>query len=133
MAENQLIFGLKRKYGQTLGLIAAGQDRREDLAHLAAVIRMFRPETDLSAIKPIRPYLAQKNRWSREALAILRNANAPMTPRAIANRILAARGLPLTRPYQQRIECSLHAVFERLEGRGLVRAEGSPKRWSIEP
>jgi hypothetical protein len=30
------------------------------------------------------------------------------------------------------IECSLHAVLGRLEGRGLIREPGSPKRWSVE-
>ena len=132
MAENQLIFGLKRRYAQTLGLVAAGEDRAEDLAHLAAVIRMFQPGADLSAIRPIRPYREHRQRWSRDALTILRKANAPMTARAIARRVLSARGVPLTRPNLQRVECSLHAVLERLEGRGVVRATDAPKRWATE-
>jgi hypothetical protein len=131
MAENQLLFGLKRQYGKTLGLIEAGEDRAEDLAHLAAVIRMFKPAEDLSEIAPIRPYPENRDRWNRDALAILRRENAPMTARALARRILAARGVPLTRRNLQRVECSLHAVLGRLEGRGVVRETTQPKRWAI--
>lgn len=126
------MFGLKRQYARTLGLIAGGEDRAEDLAHLAAVIRMFKPGEDLAAIQAVRPYRPNRSKWSREALGILREANAPMAPRELAHRVLGARGVARTRANLQRVECSLHAVLERLEGRGVVRAEGSPKRWSVE-
>jgi len=68
MAENQLIVGLKRQYGKTLGFIDAGEDRAEDLAALARVIRMFAPGTDLSAIKPIRPHRPQRSRYVRDGM-----------------------------------------------------------------
>ena len=55
MAENQFMCGLKRQYGKTLGLLhSASGDRvrlMADLAHLAAVIRMFRPGEDVEAIR----------------------------------------------------------------------------------
>lgn len=132
MAENQLIFGLKRRYAQTLGLIAAGQDRTDDLAHLGAVIIMFNPAANLGAIEPIRPYRPNRVRWSRTALSILRGQNAPMTARALAKCVLTARGVPLVRANLKRVECSLHAVLARLESNGVVRAWGSPKRWRLE-
>jgi hypothetical protein len=131
MAENQLIIGLKRQYGKTLGFIDAGEDRADDLAHLAAVIRMFAPDADLSAIKPIRPYRPHRARYVRDALTVLRKANGPMTARAIARRVLEARGVALTRTNLQRVECSLHAVLERLEGSGVDREIGEPKRWRV--
>ena len=130
MAENQLIFGLKRRYAQTLGLIAAGEDRSDDLAHLAAVIRMFQPDADLGAIRPIRPYRENRERWTKDALDILRTEGWPMTARALARAVLERRGLPLVRRNLKPVECSLHAVLERLEGRGVVREPGQPKRWS---
>jgi hypothetical protein len=102
-----------------------------DLTHLAAVIRIFAPGEDMSAIKPIRPYRAHRSKWSRTALSILRVENGPITARALARRVLEARGVPLVRANLQRVECSLHAVLERLEGYGVIRAEGSPKRWSV--
>lgn len=133
MAENQLMCGLKRQYAKTLGLIVAGEDRVDDLAHLAAVIRMFEPDADLSAVRPIRPYRPQRSKWMRDALTVLRREGAPMTPRAIARRVLEARAVPLTRANLQRVECSLHAVLERLEGQGVIRVSDEPKRWAIAP
>ncbi len=50
------MFGLKRRYAQILGAIAGGEDREDDLAHLAAVISIFKPDEDVSRILPIRPY-----------------------------------------------------------------------------
>jgi len=131
MAENQLIIGLRRQYAKTLGFIDAGEDRLADLVHLAAVIRMFKPGEKLAAIKPIRPYRQNRVHWSRTALSILRTENGPITARALARRVLEDRGVPLVRANLQRVECSLHAVLERLEGRGVIRAEGSPKRWRV--
>lgn len=84
MAENQLICGLKRRYGQTLGMNAAGEDRAEDLAHLAAVIRMFKPDVDLTVIRAIRRYKPQREHWSRTALTILRKAEAPILTAELA-------------------------------------------------
>ena len=131
MAENQLIIGLKRQYGKTLGFIAAGEDRADDLAALARVIRMFAPDADLALIKPIRPYRQHRTKYLRDALGIMRRENGPITPRALAKRILAARGVRLTPANIARAECSLHAVLERLEGSGVVREAGEPKRWRV--
>ena len=132
MGDNQLICGLRRRYAKTLGMIHIGEDRVDDLAHLGSVIRMFAPDTDLVAIKPIRPYRIDRSKYLKDALSVLRQANGPMTPRAIARRILCARGVALTRQNLQRVECSLHAVLERLEGCGVLREEGSPKLWRAE-
>ena len=125
------MIGLKRQYAKTLGFIDAGEDRADDLVHLAAVIRMFKPDADLSVIKPIRPYRPARDSYIRDALAILRRANGPMTPRAIARRVLEARGVPLIRENLLRVECSLHAVLERLEGDGVERVGDEPKRWRL--
>jgi len=132
MAENQLIIGLKRQYGKTLGFIGAGEDRADDLAHLAAVIRMFAPDADLDAVRPIRPYRENREAWLRDALTALRREGEPMTARDIAKRVLTSRGVALTRPNLQRVECSMHAVLERLEGCGVVRVGDAPKRWAVE-
>jgi hypothetical protein len=47
MGDTYVISGLVRRYAKTLGLIRTGEDRTEDLAHLAAVLRMFQPDADL--------------------------------------------------------------------------------------
>ncbi len=131
MAENQLILGLKRQYGRTLGRIAAGDDCAADLEHLAAVIRMFAPDADLAAIKPIRPYRPNRSGYLRDALAVLRQEGEPMKPNELAKRVLAVRGVRLTPANVKRAECSLHVALERLEGQGVVREPGETKRWRI--
>jgi hypothetical protein len=131
MAENQLIIGLKRQYARTLGFIDRGEDRAEDLVHLAAVIRMFQPSIDLSAIKPMRTLRPDREDWIRDALTILRKRGEPMSAGELAQAVLRARGVPVKRATQQHCECSLHAVLWRLEGRGVVRVSDEPKRWRV--
>jgi hypothetical protein len=133
MATNQLLHGLKRQYAKTLGEIEAGGDvaMTEDIAHLAAVIRMFAPFEDLTAILPIRPYRPNRSRWSRAALDILRQANGPMTVRELAERVLAARGAVATWEALQGVEASLSAVMTRLERRGMLHGVGHPKEWFL--
>jgi hypothetical protein len=132
MAESHVLSALKRQYALALGFVEAGEDRAADLEHLAAVIGMFSPDEDLGAIRPIRPYRANRDRWLADALAVLRQCGEPMTPRALARRILSDRGVALTRAKLQPVEVSLHFCFERLEGRGLERMVGPPKRWRVQ-
>ena len=132
-ANNHVISALRSRYARTLGLLLrAGPDDAGqlaiDLVHLIAVLRLFGASAD--GIKPIRPYTPPE-RWNRTALAILRTANGPMTARALARRVLEARGKPPTLGNLQRVECSLHSVLGRLEGRGVVRVGNDPKRWAI--
>jgi hypothetical protein len=124
---------LRRRYGKTLGLIADSPtpELADDLAALGRVLLMYDASADLAEIKPIRPYRVQRSKYLRDALSVLRQANEPMTARAIARRVLEARGVPLIRGNLQRVECSLHAVLERLEGQGVVRVGDEPKRWAL--
>lgn len=127
-----VLSGLRRRYAVTLGAIEAGQDRGEDLAHLAAVLLMFNPAEDVAAIAPVRPYRPDRGRWLVKALKVLRTANEPLGARAIARRIMAADGIPATDFKRLKsIECTLHAVLERMEGCGLTREPGRPKRWCV--
>jgi len=54
-----------------------------------------------------------------------------MTGREIARAIVRREGItdPKT---PASIECSLQVTLERREGQGDLRAECSPKRWSVE-
>jgi hypothetical protein len=137
MAQNQamgdfyVIAGLRRRYAKTLGLIQAGGDHGQDLAHLGAVIRMFSPEADLAAIAPVRPYRENRQRWVRDALTVLRAANEPLTAREVAKRVLAARGAPLDPRNVKRGECALYAALATLEGDGVERTSNRPKRWAL--
>ena len=134
MARNTYVLsGLRRQYAVTLGSIRAGDNRAEDLAHLAAVLLMFSPAEDLSAIAPVRPYRANRGRWLAKALAVLRTANEPLSARALARRIMAAEGIPQADyKWFKALECGLYATLSALEGDGVVALAGRPKRWMVE-
>jgi len=139
MAESHVVFALRKKYARTLGLLLVheGDPIRltADATHLAAAL-IFKPDEDVPAIKPIRPWTNHRgtkaNLWVRMALDILRQAGRPMTTREIATKIAQARGV---RGYYgtNSIECALHLTLERRRDAGVVRLEGSPKRWAIAP
>jgi hypothetical protein len=121
--------GLKRQYGVYLGLAKAGEDRSEDLAHLVAVIRMFDPDFDPASVRPIRPHKGTYRNWLRPALDVMRKAARPMAAPEIAALVLAQEG---GEPSElTSIICTLHAVLGRLEGNGVVRVAGRPKRWIV--
>ena len=128
---------LRKKYGQLKGLsgeLLADRVRiARDMEHVGAVLLMFDPAADLDAIAPIRPYKPTRGRWNRDAMKVLREANAPLTVIELAQRVIMLRGVTDddTRT-RVSIVCSLHAVLRRLERMGLVEVtSGRPKRWSI--
>jgi hypothetical protein len=131
MAETHVLAALKRRYAVTLG--QGGQ--ADDLAHLAAVIRMFAPGEDVAAIKPVRPYSKRRDGngavWLREAFRVLRTANAPMSAREIAARVMAARGIEPDARTAASVECSLLATLGKRVGADVVRVEGRPMRWAL--
>jgi hypothetical protein len=115
--------GLKRRYARTLGIAETGEYVGDDLVHLAAVIRMFSPDEDLSAIKPKRPYRGKGSKWMRDALDVLRAANEPKTAVELARAIAALHGLTDRQAYKS-ICCSLHLTLDDLSG--VVRVSDSP-------
>ena len=137
MGESQLIYGLRRRYATTLGMVRAGEDRTDDLAHLGAVILLFRPETDLTAIAPVRPYRHGKpgprSAWVRMALDVLRTANGPLSAHDIALRIIAAAGLPYSPATARNIRTAVRIAFKRREGTTLIRTGSDPQRWVLAP
>ena len=124
--EAYIATALRRKYAELKGL-----GDGEALAHAGATLLLFKPGEDLDAIPAIRPYRVQRSKYLADAFRVLRQANGPMTAREIARRVLEARGVPLVRNNLQRVECSLHAVLERLEGDGVERVGDEPKRWVV--
>jgi hypothetical protein len=136
MAEPHVVSALKRKYAELKGeLKFAPPPDTEPLVlairQVGCVLRMFSPDEDLTAIKPVRAYAGERHSWARTALDILRETGRPMSARELGRAVLAARGVPCRDRTLVSVECSLHAVLGRLEGRGIVREDGSPKRWRI--
>jgi len=137
MAERHVVSALKRKYGLLKGELqytapVDPEPLMRDIGHVGAVILMFSPTEVLTAIRPIRPHKGWRGRWTRRALGILRTERRAMTARALARRLLAAEGIPPTTEAISCAECALHATLGRLEGLGIVRVPGAPKRWRVE-
>ncbi len=133
MAERHVVFALRRKYAELKGQLAHHRcDDPELVAHelglVGAVLHMFAPDEDLTAVRPVRPYKADRGRWGRLAVSILRAEGRPMSARAVARRIMGVRGLDPA--LVSTIECSLHATLAAWEGFGIERVSDEPKRWA---
>jgi hypothetical protein len=137
MAERHVVFALRRKYAELKGLLkyeapAQPETLIFDLHQVGNVLRMFSPTEDLAAIPARRPYKpGRSHSWTRTALDVLRREGRPMSGRALARAVMIAEGLEPKLPVLSSVECSLHSTLARLEGRGIVREEGEPKRWRI--
>jgi len=131
MRNTYCLSGLRRLYAEKLGRGGS----KADLAHIRAVIRMISPDEDFRAIKAVRPHTNRKGKsgavWLRAALEVLRKANAPMTAREIAVRILEARGEPVTPEVLATVQCSLLTTLKRRIGSGVTQSDGYPRRWTL--
>lgn len=126
MAEPHVIFALRRKYAERLGIGDA-----EAVAQLAPVILMFSPNEDLAAIQPVRPYTRRQRRKGPSlicaALGILRTANEPMSCRQIVYRIMADRGVTCELA-RNSMESSLLLTLPRYASSHGAR----PRLWYVE-
>jgi hypothetical protein len=123
-----VVTALRRKYAELLGLEDA-----EGAAHVGAALLIFAPEENLSAIAPVRPYKAERERWLPTVLTILRTAERPMRAREIARRVMRAQGLEPDHKRVVSIACGLQITLGRLAEEGLVKVTGKPRRWALTP
>jgi hypothetical protein len=141
MAEAHVISALKDKRARLDGEIQMRRfqiTRLEmELAHIDAVIRMFRPGYDVSKIATKRsikrsPAGTIRGSGTREALTVLREAQEPLTSRQIADRILAKHGKPEGGEDGDRLANSIHGAFSRRND-GALHFDASiyPGRWSL--
>src|ERR1017187_6674883 len=101
MGETHVISALRTKRAEVSGYIHDLEKKvrnlRASLAHIDATIRLFSPETDPNAIPPRRTY--RRSRYfsageiTKRCHDILREATAPMTTAAVAEALIAAKGL----------------------------------------
>jgi hypothetical protein len=138
MAEKHVVFALRHKYARLKGELASyatpdPEATMHAIAQVGAVLHMFKPDEDLSAIKPVRPCKGKgfRGRWTRPALAFLRSRRRPMTARELARLVMTEQGLDVRDTLLiTSVETSLHQSLERLEGHGLTRVSNEPKRWA---
>ncbi|HEY5305718.1 MAG TPA: hypothetical protein VIJ52_03495, partial [Pseudolabrys sp.] len=101
MSDPSVISPLREKRLELAGLLDGlerqANERRADLAHLDATIRLFDPNDVLVAAQPARR--RRYNEWFRPGECrrkihdVLRDKPEPMTTREIVEKIMAARGL----------------------------------------
>lgn len=130
MRDTFAIYALRRKRTRLAGEIVSGQQavarKREALATLDAVIRMFEPHSNPELIAPVRPHsrrylFFRRGEQTRICLAALREAGKPVTVRWVAEYAIAAKGLETDARVREKIVGSVRQTLERIGARGLAR------------
>ena len=140
MAEPHVLTALQDKYrrvkGQIATLDAQATHLRIDLDHIEHVIRLFQQDwrADNAAIVPRKPSRWQKRgQGIQTALAVLRDAAEPMAVREIVLAVCDRLGQPVPTKDELRLQVStIGARIKQSEGKGVVRYDGKPFRWSID-
>lgn len=134
MTHSPLMYGLIKLHRQIEGEVKKG---RANLTHVRAVIKIVSPGFDVSTIRAKKPYRAnpwfQRGEVFREALAVLREAETPLSQTEIIRRMLAKRGVP--EPSQgalRDMRNAIHVTLKRYEG-SAVKSTGKRefRRWSV--
>lgn len=108
-----------------------------ELAHLDAVIRLFRPGFDVAKIATKRTITRSakgtiRGSGTREALKVLREAVQPLTSREIATKIFENRGEEFSEVTCERLANNIHGnLSRRTDGAVTLDAMTYPGRWSI--
>ena len=109
--------------GDILELLAKVDAITADLEALDRTIRLFDPDIDLDAIPALQhrpqPHWAKHGEVSRAEMELLRDANEPLSTRAVAEAVQRRRGIDdaVTAGQIKRIRRCL----DRQSGRGTVR------------
>jgi hypothetical protein len=142
MAELHVLTALYDKYAEILGYLKQcerqANSHSENLAHIDAVIRSYRPEWAADGVKARKPHKTPRrsNRCAgmRTALAILRDATEPLTTREIVVRVLDRLNMPEPDYDDLKLICSSFnsALHNKAARGGVTLVEGYPKRWVVE-
>ena len=101
MTDPHVISSLKAKRAELDGDLMKAEKLairlRSDLDAIDRALKVFDPDIQLSAIRPVvrreRPKLFAHGHFSRAALDVLRRSEAPLTFREVAERVNAEHGL----------------------------------------
>jgi hypothetical protein len=110
--------------------------RRADLAHLHAAIRLLAPDADLATIRPERPSRKGHERFGRSELGrpmleVPRDTPEPPTAGAVARAAMARRGLdPSDSVAPRRVEGMVGPAPRRREGKTVEASrQGAKGPW----
>jgi hypothetical protein len=106
------------------------------MKHVEAVLKLLQPSYNLA---PIAVRRRKANPWFkrgtllRYVLEVLRNAQTPLTPREITERMLKVRGVSNADPkHVTRTAKSVLSALQSHKGKGLVaHAQTHPIKWSV--
>ncbi len=130
MGHTFVISGLRDKRARMAGELAVVErdlaKRREALATIDAVIRMFEPDCNPDMIPPIRPagrsLFFRRGELSRLCLSALRDAGKPVRCRTVAEWTIGAKGLDVPDArVRAKITEKVRMALARLERKGIVR------------
>ena len=141
MTETHVLSALHNKYCQIKGELASLDNQtdklRGQLVHLEQTITLFADDwtgDDVALKRPYRPSRwAKRGQGLQTAMAVLREATAPMSAREIIIEVTRRLDMPLPEPqtlYRQ--SASMNTTLSKRIGNGVVRHEGKPIRWSLE-
>jgi hypothetical protein len=131
MADTFAIYSLRRKRAHLAGEIEQAMrlvaKKRETLATLDAVIRLFEPESNPDLIAAIRPVSARRCAFFRHGemprlcLVALREAGKPVPCRYVAEYAMQAKGLNVSGKVREEITENIRQALARLAAKGFVR------------
>lgn len=132
---------LRAKYAELLGQLRECRKNARrlhtDLAHVEGTIRLFAPDWDSGTAKAKRP--RKPSRWAKPKqgvrlyLAVLRDADRPLTAAEIAERALRIGGYPAAdRATLKAMVGPINGVLGRRADH-VERLPGRPARWRICP
>jgi len=141
MAETHVISALVDKRARIDGEIKARRYQimrlEMELAHIDAVIKMFRPSYDIATIATKRTFAKNpaglpKGAGGPIALSVLREAGAPLTANEIAGRVLARLGKEDSPEARKMLACTINGTFSRRND-GAISHDSTtyPGRWYI--
>ena len=143
MAETHVLSALFDKYAEILGHLKQCERQADkhiqSLAHIEAVIRLYRPQWTPEGTKPRKPHKPSrwptKNAGMRTALLILRGAQTPLTTREIVVRVLGRLKMPEPDYDDLKLICSSFnsALRNKAARGGVTLINDYPKRWSLNP
>lgn len=139
MERPNTVAGLVEKRGLIAGEIELAQIRLRrliaDLDAVDTVIRMFAPELATETIKTRKPvgpqHQAMRGEVKRIVLDALREAVGPITTAQVAERVMAARGLPASDPeLRDLFGRRVGACLQQLRLKGLTEQVDLPGRFN---
>lgn len=142
MTETHVISALVEKRARLDGEIKARRFQiarlEMEMAHVDAVIRMFKPGYEIDKIATKRsfgknPAGVPKGAGSRHALSVLREAGEALTANDIAGRVLVKLGKVDTPEARQMLAASIVSTFSRRKDRAVkYDASTHPGRWTLD-